>query len=512
MSISMAGDFRAGVARVLAEVAPPETDTCARYASDPVGFARALGFDPTPWQIEILEAARDNLRLAIRSGHKVGKSEICAILALWFYCSFPGARVIITAATDRQVNGIIWRSIRRLVKRAPFTIPGAREMGELARTGLKDPDDFSEIVGFTARESEAMAGISGAYLLYIVDEASGVPDAIYEAIEGNRAAGARCVLISNPTRCEGEFYEAFHSKQHFYHCIHVSSRRAAALPKPIPGLATLAWIREKEEEWGKDSLLFRVRIEGEFPVSEERKICALQLIADAQVRWHDTQAVGRLWIGVDPAGPGNEGDETAFAIRRGKKIERIVARTGLTEDGVLVQLLGLLREHRRAGELPPLVVLDATGPVGNRVYGTLVTHAASYPKDFELARVHSSDRAIRNPKMYDRQRDELWAVFVDWLRDGGAIPEDAKLEKDLHAPEWKQDIRGRLKATDKPDLRKILGRSPDRGDAATLCTWEPASAREQERPRSQAIEHEELPDLSTGDLMRALDWTRQPLV
>ncbi len=467
-----------------------ERPVWARYPNDPVGFAEhVIGVTLTPDQRAIVEATRDNLRVAVRSGHKVGKSLTCAVIALWFYCSFPGARVIITAATDRQVNGIIWREIKRFVKRAPIAIPGADSIGELARTGIRS-SDFSEIVGFTAKESEAMAGISGAHLLYLVDEASGVSDSIFEAIEGNRAAGARLVMISNPTRCDGEFFEAFHAKSRFYKCFHVSSRSVIGMR--IPGLASADWITEKEEEWGIDSLLFKVRVEGEFPINEERKAISLALLEAALARWAETKAEGRLCIGLDPAGPGDGGDETAFALRRGLKIFRVVSFTSLTPEGILAHLRGLIREHgdpdpRRA--TPPLVVLDATGPIGYDVLGILRAHLTHHPREFEVARVKSSDKAVRQPSIYDRMRDELWANCALWLRDGGAIPADAKLEKDLHTPEFASDGYGRLKATDKPTLRKLLGRSPDRGDAVTLAVWEPLSARAQEPPPAEHEEH-----------------------
>src|SRR5690606_31880088 len=140
------------------------------------------------------------------------------LLAHWFYGSFDDARVIMTSTTARQVDQILWREVKMLRARSGWCVACKRgnqrrreenpinpELiarpcqhsalirevpGELARTGMKSAD-FREIVGFTAKEAEAVAGISGRNLLYIVDEASGVAQAIFEAIEGNRAGGAR---------------------------------------------------------------------------------------------------------------------------------------------------------------------------------------------------------------------------------------------------------------------------------------------------------------------------------
>jgi len=458
------------------------------YATDPLGFAReVLGISLWPRQSEILTAIAERPRVAIRSGHKIGKSLALAVSALWFYCSFPGARVILTAATARQIDGIIWREIRRLLARTNARIPGADAARILARSGLKNPITFSEIVGFTAREAEAAAGISAPHMLYLVDEASGVEDAIYEAIEGNRAGGAKLVLISNPTRADGEFFEAFHGKSAFYHPIHVSSEEAAALDPEIPGLATWGWIREKEREWGRESGQFKVRVLGEFPISEEGRPFPLALLGEAQKRWYGRPADfnARVYVGLDPAGDSGDGDESVFAIRRGAKLEALYAFIGLTPDDHLAHLLGMLRElnfgapPQNLKALKPILSLDAEGQVGARVYGVLRDYCdrKKGAAEFELSRVRISERAVRNPLIYDRIRDEIFMSLKDWIRDGGALPEDRKLERELHSLELAADHRGRLKLSPKDTLRRKLGRSPDRADAVALSVWEPLSAR-----------------------------------
>jgi hypothetical protein len=463
-----------------------------RYQADPGAFAREV-LDVVLWakQIEILEAVREHKRVAARSGHKIGKSLCAAVAALWFYCSFPRARVMLTGPTSRQIDGIIWREIRMLVARARVAIDG--EMHELARSGLK-VIDFREISGFTAKEAEAVAGVSGANLLYVVDEASGVDDGIFEAIEGNRAGGARVLLLGNPTRTEGEFFEAFHAKRDFYRTIHVSSEdtpNAKSGRELVPGLAGAEWIEEKRLEWGVDSPLYKVRVRGEFVRNEEGKVISLHLIGEAEKRWRELDAAGDLQIGIDPAGPGEGGDESAFAVRRGRKIVEIVVRRGLDADAHVLELQSLLTAHVKPRERA-VVVVDRGGPVGQNAYGALTAHAERKGSVLEVFGVDASDRAQRQPRIYDRMRDELLASLVAWLRDGGAIPEDAKLAKELHAPEWVQQVTGRLKVTPKTDIRKLLGRSPDRADAVALAVWAPvAYAREdldedvERRPRAQ---------------------------
>jgi hypothetical protein len=160
----------------------------AVYRDDPVGYCRdRLGIDPWSFQRELMLAVLEHDRLSIRSGHKCGKSTALACLALWIYETRQNARVVITAPGDRQVNGIIWREIKRLAKKARIAVPGADQDVKRASTGWSHPTNESEIRGYTAGQKEAIAGVSGSTVVYLVDEASGVKPEIFEAIEGNRA-------------------------------------------------------------------------------------------------------------------------------------------------------------------------------------------------------------------------------------------------------------------------------------------------------------------------------------
>jgi hypothetical protein len=502
-----------------------------------VGFARhVLRFMPWSRQQQILEAVAEYQRVAVVSGHKVGKSTAYAILALWFYCSFPNARVVITATTDNQVNGIIWREIKRLVRSAAIPIPGA-PCAIRANTGLTHPETFSEIRGYTAKEAEAIAGVSGSHVMYLVDEASGVEDFIFQAIEGNRAGGNAWVLLcSNPTKADGEFYEAFHSKSRDtigdagYYNIHVDSRESPNITgewrdleewcetkrgsgdwawrkrtKPVPGLATAGWVAEKQREWGEDSAFFNVRIKGSFVIAEAAKVFQLALLAAAQSRWEETEPAPSdpLVIGLDPAGDGDGGDESSFTPRRGLKVYRTRSRRGISPAEHIEELRDIIREQRALGapaSPKPLVNCESEGEASWKVYVVLREHAER-TGEFNVQRMRTSSAPMREPLIYDRFRDELWAIARAWMRAGGAIPPDAsRLEKDLHAPEYSSTLAGKLKITAKRDLRKLLGRSPDDGDSFVLSCFVPrryATEEAAEAPAAPQADAYEMVETST---------------
>ncbi len=484
------------------------------YRDDPVGFFRnVLGIEPWAKQIEIIEGVRDNVQVAAKSGHRVGKSYLAAGLALWFYCSWPDARVVLTATTAPQVQNTLWRAVKILFdgagrcldcnvadpdrERIPTPCPHSAaidgKIAASARTGLKS--GFREIIGVTVREGEAIQGIAGAHMLFIVDEASGVADETFHGIVGNLASNARIVLLGNPTKNSGVFFDAFNKNAAQYKCFTISSEESPNVKagrEVIEGLAMREWIERRREEWGEDSALFRIKIKGEFATNEDGKIFSLELIGSAEARWESTASEGRLFIGVDPAGEAGTSDEIIFQPRRGLKALEIEAHRGLSPDAHLVRLLALIERLRVPREIP-VVVLDAEGSIGAQVHGVFKHYVDSTRgRSFELVAVRASHRA-RMARIYHTLRDELAGNLHAWMKDGGAIPTDEKLEKDLHLFEWTQRLghNSLLKLVpQKPEIRKLIGRSPDRYDALALCVWEPLALKEEDA-RAERDEHDD---------------------
>jgi hypothetical protein len=137
----------------------------------------------------------------------------------------------------------------------------------------------------------------------------------------------------------------------------------------------------------------------------------------------------------------------------------------------------------------PVIAIDREGPIGFKVWQLIKSHfdVERDLRAFVLGE-RASDKAFRRPDLYDNHRDELWGALEAWLRDSGALLKDPKLEKELGEIEWTSNVRNRLKATPKDDIRKALGRSPDRGDALCLAVWEPTGYRvvaQHEREQAQ---------------------------
>lgn len=479
-----------------------------RYQLDPVAFVKEqCGETPLAHQAEIMMAvARDPAaKVCVRSGQKQGKTKLVVWLAWWFWACFPKARVFMTASTAPQVNRVLWVELKHTARAARDNGCDFGEVPQNPERGVEAADGRT-IQGFTTRTIEAMAGLSGGNMLFIGDEASSFEADMAQAIEGNTAGAARIIWISNPTRAEGPFYDAFHSKKRFWKTYHLNSEKLAeavarGLAPRIPGIATPEVIARWKEEYGEDSPFYLVRVRGEFVLNEQAKIISLHAIMQAQQRWTDSPESGPLSLGIDAAGDTGEGDEWSFALVRGFKLLALFTFRGLSEEAGIAHALDFVAQYRMKDEAVN-VVIDAEGPIGSAFYGrmrALSLHKQIHdpPTAFECFGLKGSMPARREPQLYDRLRDEIWVGLAHWIKQG-AIPPDSKLEEELYAPGWLVTVLGKRKATPKDLLREKLGRSPDRADSLGLAVWSP-SAWVEEREDLPTKERNAGPGAQTED-------------
>jgi len=476
-----------------------------RWRADPAAFAREnFGMEFWDAQIRIAEAIRAHSRVAVRTGHKTGKSSSAAAIALWWVCAHPRGRVVMTSSSARQVKNILWHEVRTLWTRSraldkrqrradgrPRWEAAGFPAGEPAldpETGIRSADGRF-VVGFTAGSAEKMAGTSGDQLLYIADEASGIGQETFEAIEGNRAGGARLLLLGNPTRTVGEFFDAFNSKRSFYRLIHVSSEttpNAVTGKTIIPGLAERSWVDEKRLEWGEDSPLFQVRVRGDFPRQSDMNVIALGDVEAAVERWkvEDLRELedGPLVAGLDVARFGD--DESVLAVRRGHRVVAIRVWRGLDGPDLANAVALEVGAMLRPGDGVVQVLIDGNG-VGASAFDAMRRLPKERGLQASSVNVSTSPTATSpDEPAFLNLRAQLHFAARDWLREGGAIPDDDKLIQELLAPVFSFDGQNRLRVESKDEIRCKLtpSRSPDRADALML-TFAPGAAQAALRAR-----------------------------
>jgi hypothetical protein len=237
----------------------------ARMA-DPVWKAKNLfGFDAWSKQQEVLKALKKHKRVAVRSCHGVGKTATAAVAVLDFMTEGP-CRVITTAPTWSQVEQLLWREIALRHSK----IPGGKDaFGKMFKSSLEVRSDWFAM-GLSTDKPERFQGHHAPRMMLVVDEASGVDEAIYEASEGFLTADeARVLLIGNPTRPTGTFYKAFQPDSGWY-TVHMSAFDAPCFTgekvseDAQRALITQEWVQDAKRQWGEDSSAYKIRVLGEF--------------------------------------------------------------------------------------------------------------------------------------------------------------------------------------------------------------------------------------------------------
>ena len=471
-----------------------------RWQNDPVGFAETvLGVRIWDREAEFMEAVRDCRHVSVAAGRKVSKDHALACLSLWWWCSFPGAKVLCLAPTRQQIEDVLYLEIRKLhadsgrcirckereahgPRPCPHSVVLPGQPAVRAQTGLVSAD-FRSIKGNTAGCEDAMRGFSGDHLLAILDEATGIRDEIDAALLGNLASEhTRHVMVSNPTEAHGFFYRSHHEERALFRCLTISSEESPNVREGrevIPGLATSLWLAERAGAWGRGSRLWMANVEGKFPASVKGALFTIDDLQAAEARWaDDVLPEGRLFVGVDPAGATHDGDETAICVRRGNRVHEIIVGRAWNEDRILLHVVEALNKWRRpedsTRENRPTVSVDRDGAIGARTYDALrawrdrEVEAGSGDGPFSIYGFRGAIAPARMRETFNHARDFAAGVCEAWVKSGGAIPPDVKLEGDLLCLRWVDAANNKQVLVPKTELRELFHKSPDRYDALAL--------------------------------------------
>jgi len=436
-----------------------------------------LGAIPWSKQREILNSVRDNPRTAVRSCHGIGKSFTAGQVILWFLYNFPNAIVLSTAPTWRQVEKLVWKEVRASYKRAKVPL-GGHILPKSPEIQLIQDEWYA--IGLSTNDPDRFQGFHEEYILVVADEAAGVPEDIFEAIEGVLTSEhARQLLLGNPTSLSGTFYNAFRGPG--WYTISISAFDSPNFtafgitekdiendtweskitgPLPNPKLITPAWVADKYIRWGPESPAYQARVKGQFPTEADDTLIPLSWIEAAMAREVPDGMVPRE-IGVDVARFGS--DKTVLATRHGLKILPLksFAKLGTTETTghAIVEF----REQQASA-----IKVDDIG-VGGGVTDPL--QEQGYP----AYGINTSMRAS-DPEKFFNLRSELWWLMRELLNPDPRInpypislPDDDELLADLCGVKYKITSKGQIRVEAKDEMKKRIGRSPDRADAVILA-------------------------------------------
>jgi phage terminase large subunit len=373
---------------------------------------------------------------------------------------FPWIEGADDCAGVAQIKFQLWREIAA----GYIAAEGFFADAELYDTRLELEADWFAL-GLSTDQPERFAGHHAEHLLLIVDEASGVDERIFEAGESFlTTAGARLLLIGNPTTLAGTFHRAFHSERALWNTISISAFDTPAFTgEQVPDdvlrkLVSREWVETAKRKWGEGSPLYQVRVLGEFPSTADDTVCPLSEVEAAAAR--QVEPGHPVVVSCDVARFGS--DETVIVVREGSRVRIAQAYQGRDTMETAGRILSVARKvaARRQND-PPVLVVDDAGLGGG------VTDRLREVSEFRVSPFNSAN-AASDQREYPNRRSEAWFQFAERL-PGIDLDPDEQLAADLVAPSYKLDSAGRGVVEPKADTKKRLGRSPDRADAVLMA-------------------------------------------
>ncbi len=428
-----------------------------QYINRPVLFVRkVLNTEPDDWQAETLQALADNPRVAVRSGHGVGKTALESWALLWFIFTRPFPKIPCTAPTSQQLHDILWAEAAKWLEKAPVLKP----YFEWQKTRIihrSHPERWFATAR-TANKPENLSGFHEDHLLFIVDEASGVADDIYEAIEGALTTpDAKLLICGNPTRNTGEFHDAFFKNRSLYW---VRKVPCADSPRVSP-----EYRKRLVRKYGEGSDIVRVRADGEFPKAEPDTFIPLELVETATMR--EVEAEGPLEIGVDVARFGD--DEIVLAARVGLKMVCLETHSKQDTMETTGQVIALAKELMKVYGKPRCIVKVDDDGVGGAVTDRLREVVRQENLHIEVVDCHNGG-APNDREHYENWGAESWANMRNLLQDEQIeLINDEDLIGQLSTRKYRLTSKGKIALETKDDMKKRGLRSPDRADAVVLA-------------------------------------------
>lgn len=477
--------------------------------ADAPGFPSNREWDGTPQpMVEVLNALAAWRNVGVESGTTTGKTYLGACIVLWFLACFEDSIVVTVAPKKEQLEKHIWKEIGRLWPRFQLLFPEAEKSS--LRIRMRTNSDVWGASGFVAgvraEEVEGSAtkaqGFHAEHMLIVFEETPGIAPAIMTAFKNTcRAPHNLRAAFGNPDHQHDELHRFCVSPR----TVHV---RVSAYDHPnvvcddpsiVPGAVSRQGIEEAledaKEDGGAESRMFQSRVRGVSPAESADALIKLEWCE----RSVDRPMTGyRLAFGVDVANS-ESGDKAAIAKGTGSRLDSL--RAFACNDA---NVLGhqVWDEAMREGVELLHVGIDSVG-VGAGTVNTLREHRGTdrFGKEHDGSNARALNGSAKpvtksqkapDGSLYDwiddaneffNLRAQMWWQMREDLRLGRVtLVNDRALFHELTTPTWERK-NGKVRVEEKTEIKKRLGRSPDRADAVVYWNWVRPRASE-EFPKS----------------------------
>lgn len=247
-------------------------------------------------QVEICEALCRYKTVVVATGNSIGKSFLGAGIIAWWLYTRPGAQVVATAPSQTLLGTVLYKELRKAIRRA--RAKGVPLPGRVTDSANASPQMLTidaagwYSLGISTTSVERISGQHAGDLLQVIDEGSGIEEAIWEGLDSQ--SPSKRLILGNPLTIDTKFHQAYllglkqrddpeipdHRKTV---SIRIESTEGpdVHLERSPVGLADATWLAEMEETWGKESLWWRTHIQALFPESSTEALIPIAWIEAA---------------------------------------------------------------------------------------------------------------------------------------------------------------------------------------------------------------------------------------
>jgi len=426
------------------------------YYNDPVQFSiDILGCVPDEQQAEVLMSIISNPKLSIRSGRGVGKSYISAILMLWFIHTRQNAQIYLTAPSQSMLTAV-WATVSKLHY---GSVSMFRDRFDLLTTSMKHKLYSTHwfCMQQTSRKDkpESMAGKHNINMLYILEEASGIDDEICNIMYDSMTEEENYMfLISNPRKLSGFFYTT--------HCEHTAlgkQFKAMKLYYQKSKWIKSGWEEEKKSQYGYNSNMYKVEVEGDFPEADNETLIPWDLVNSAsdRIELRPDPKKDMIW-GIDLA---SSGDRCVLIKRRFNYVYDDILVWQERDMMKTVAYIKRIFDMTPKFEKPQKICVDNIA-IGEGAFWRLnELNLPVYPADV---------RESPGDGYYMNNKSKFWDLCARWFVD-----DEPRIPKHLELIEELSTVRGYLHSAtgkriveSKDEYKKRNKKSPDLADALVL--------------------------------------------
>lgn len=445
------------------------------YYDNPKAFLEdMLDMDCDDWQGLVASDVANYPKVAVKSGQGVGKTALEAGLIIWFLVCRPYSKVIATAPTMQQLYDVLWAEISKWLNSSKVK---ALLTWTKTKVYMNGDSERWFATAKTATKPENMQGFHEEHMMIVVDEASGVVDPIMEAILGTLTGeDNKLLLMGNPNRIDGTFYDAFNKDRDKFRTHTVSSRSSKRTSKD--NIAML------ESKYGVDSDVVRVRVDGNFPKGALDSFISLEtveLALGSKISQEEVTASKVLHVGCDVARFGD--DKTVISPRISTKVfpfRKFVKKSTMETAG------NVLRCCKEYMNLYPnitqcIIKVDDSG-VGGGVTDRLKEVVREEGLPYQVIPVNNGDAATDD--YYFNLGGQIWGHIKELLEVNFSnnmqgketqieLPNDPEMIKQLSVRKYHMTSKGKIQLESKKEMKERGLGSPDTADALSLALYDP---------------------------------------